>query len=119
MSEYDQEHEYSRAPDLEELAKTALTRRQLAWKLLKQTRNPTYVAMRYGYEIDTMEKALAKIPEEESVYQKLKRRADSAPPILDRGKPDAARGAEKKLGDLLPDTSPGREPGSDDDRDEL
>lgn len=110
MSENDKEHEYSRAPDLEELAKTALSRRQLAWNLLKQTRNATYVAMRYGYDVETMEKALEKIPEEEPLYRKLAERARHSPPVLDRGKP------EKRLGDLLP--SPGREPGSDDDREE-
>lgn len=113
MSENDKEHEYSRAPDLEKLAKTALSRRQLAWNLLKQTRNPTYVAMRYGYDIDTMEKALETIPEEKPLHQQLAERARHSPPLLDRGKPDPARGAEKKLGDLLPGVS--REPGSDDD----
>ena len=112
MSELDKETEYSRPTDLEEFAKTALTRRQLAWKLLKETRNPVYVGMRYGYDPAILEKALETIPAEEPLHRKLAQRANNTPPLLDRGKP------EKRLGDLLPDTSPGREPGSDDDREE-
>ena len=53
--------------DLEKFAKTAKSRRELAWDLLKETRNPTYVAMRYGYSIAQMEEALAKIPEKKEV----------------------------------------------------
>jgi hypothetical protein len=108
MSEYDQETSaYSRPPDLEKLAKEAPSRRELAWELLKQTRNATYVAMRYGYDIETMEKALSKIPEDESLHRKLNPRGYGPPPLLDRGKP-------KQASEALPE-SYRREPGSDDD----
>lgn len=49
---------FSNAPDLAELAKTAPTKRELAWQLLKSTRNPEYVALRYGYTIAQMRAAL-------------------------------------------------------------
>jgi hypothetical protein len=49
--------------DLEKFRKTAKSKRELAWELLKQTRNPTYVAMRYGYSIAAMEEALKKVPQ--------------------------------------------------------
>lgn len=49
--------------DLEKFSRTAMTRRELAWALLKETRNPVYVAMRYGYSVDSMKKALKEIPE--------------------------------------------------------
>lgn len=110
MSENDNETEYSRAPDLEKLAKTALSRRQLAWKLLKQTRNATYVAMRYGYDIDTMEKALEKIPEEEPLHRKLAKRADRDAPLLGRAS------EPRRASEALPETLQApREPGSDDE----
>lgn len=49
--------------DLEKFARTAKSRRQLAWDLLKESRNPAYVALRYGYSIQEMEQALEKIPQ--------------------------------------------------------
>lgn len=54
----------TRLNNLPELAKTAPTKRELAWKLLKQTRNPEYVAMRYGYTIKQMRDALETITDE-------------------------------------------------------
>lgn len=106
MSDYDQETTtYSRAPDLEKLAETAPTRRELAWALLKQTRNAAYVAMRYGYDISIMEEALERLPPPET-DPIPGRRAESLSPLLDRGKP-------KQAGELLEDL-PSREPGSDD-----
>jgi len=47
--------------DLDKFARTAKSKRELAWDLLKQTRNPTYVAMRYGYTVQQMERALEKM----------------------------------------------------------
>ena len=59
--------------DLAKHRKTALSRRECAWQLLKQTRNPEYVAARYGYSVAKMRRALENIPDEKTIQ--LTRRA--------------------------------------------
>lgn len=78
--------------DLEKAKKTALSKKRQAWELLKQTRNPKYVALRYGYDIETMEKALEKIPPgdteqrrstaAESIHSTIKRASEFIPKTL-------------------------------------
>lgn len=87
--------------DLERHKKTALTRRRLAWELLKQTRNPTYVALRYGFPKETLEAALEKIP----IQQTAPSRSAPARTI---------HSSLKRASELLPKNL-GREPGEDDD----
>lgn len=89
--------------DLERYKKNAMTRRRLAWELLKQTRNPTYVALRYGYPVETMQKALEKIPD------------DSGRPVTRSAPADAIHSSIKRARELIPETCRTREPGEDDD----
>ena len=56
--------------NLDEFRKTALSKRELAWALLKQTRNPQYVAARYGYTVTQMTEALAKLESQENENKK-------------------------------------------------
>lgn len=51
----------TRLCDLDAFRKSALTTRELAWALLKQTRNPEYVSARYGFTVAQMRSALEKI----------------------------------------------------------
>ena len=46
-------------------------RRRLAWELLKQTRNPEYVALRYEIPVANLRAALEQIPDEEPLWQRL------------------------------------------------
>lgn len=92
---------------LRKAEKTALTKRQHAWLALKQTRNPLYVAMRYGYSVEIMEKALEKIPESKTANRQRSKLANSAR-SRDHGTPRAS--------ELLPEFAPrSRQPGEDDD----
>lgn len=50
----------------------SLTHRELAWELLKQTRNPEYVSARYGFPVNVLKKALEKMPDDKSTYTRLK-----------------------------------------------
>ena len=86
-------------------------RKRLAWELLQDTRNPEYVALRYGYPVEDLRKALATIPEDtegphvrssaaRTCHDTIKRAAEAIPPGL-FGKRAAP--------------VPEREPGSDDD----
>ena len=81
-------------------------RRRLAWELLKETRNPEYVALRYEFPVANMRAALEKIPDEEPLWKRLQgeknRWKGTRPGASEPG----------NLGDL---EAPGREPGSDDD----
>lgn len=89
--------------DLERAKQNARTRRQLAWELLQQTRNPKYVALRYGYPIETMEKALEKVPEKPAAFN----RSDSAASV---------HSAIKRASELLPENlRRSRVPGEDDE----
>lgn len=74
-------------------------RRRLAWESLKNTRNPEYVALRYGFTVTAMREALAKLPDEEPLWVRLQ-------PPQTRHKGTAA-------GATVPPIE--REPGSDDD----
>ena len=56
----------------------SLTHRELAWALLKETRNPEYVALRYGYPIEKMREALGRIPYEKPLHQRLTELHDKA-----------------------------------------
>lgn len=94
--------------DLDKLAKTALSKRELAWALLKDTRNPLYVSMRYDYPLDAMEKALETIPVEKSFQQKLDDRHNS-------NSRDNADSSVKSAGELVSEMARPREPGEDDD----
>jgi len=90
-------------------------RRALAWELLKQTRNPEYVALRYEYPIDTMREALKRIPEHEPIYNKLQRINNPAARnyCANPGrKIDAI--IEDGIGEILDNAKPSREPGEDD-----
>lgn len=96
-------------PEVSEYRKTQAERerRRLAWELLKSTRNPDYVALRYGYPVETMRAALEKIPKE----QKPTRRSPAAARV---------HSTIKRARELIPETLrrprvPEREPGSDDD----
>ena len=97
---------FSNAPDLEHFKQSALTKRELAWNALKQTRNPDYVAVRYGFPVETMRQALEKIPDNR-VPQPATSRHNSA----------VGRNAEMlTAGDALPGiTQRSRIPGEDDD----
>lgn len=59
-------------------------RRRLAWESLKNTRNPEYVALRYGFTVQAMREALAKLPDEKPLWQQLQspqcRAKGNAPP---------------------------------------
>lgn len=88
--------------DLSKLAKSAPTRRELAWTLLKQTRNPVYVAMRYGYPIDTMREALEKIPDEK-IPKKRKIHNAAATPGRQTFKRPSELLSEIEPGEKLPD----------------
>ena len=90
--------------DLERFKEGALTRRELAWQALKETRNPQYVALRYDYPLETMQAALAKLPDEPTLREKLAAK-DS------QRKHQHAR----KVADYLPEPTRAREPGEDDD----
>jgi len=46
--------------------KAAKSKRELAWELLKVSRNPLYVSLRYEYSLIVMEEALEKLIERES-----------------------------------------------------
>ncbi len=85
--------------DLERAKKTAIPKRRQAWELLKQTRNAKYVALRYGYPIETMEKALEQIPDDsgvkpdrspsaETAHSTIKRAVDVLPETLRKNKPE-------------------------------
>ena len=59
-------------------------RRKWAWELLKNTRNPEYVALRYDFPVSVMREALAKMPDEEPLWKQLQapqcRPKGNAPP---------------------------------------
>lgn len=59
---------------LERFAKTAMTLRQHAWELLKQTRNPEYVSLRYEIPVEKLRAALESMPNEEPLHKRLARR---------------------------------------------
>jgi hypothetical protein len=105
---------------LERAAKTALTRKQQAWSLLKQTRNPLYVSLRYGFPVEDLERALEKIPNEEPLHKRLARRG--AHSRGDESHETMRTGAElvDEMGGIghtqPPESPPGREPGEDDER---
>lgn len=82
-----------------------LTVRELAWQLLKNTRNPDYVAARYDIPVESLRAALEKIPDEEPLHRRLarNRRIHSA----------HVRNPETRASEALPPIE--REPGSDDD----
>ena len=75
-------------------------RRKWAWELLKNTRNPEYVALRYDFPVSAMREALAKLPDEEPLWKRL------------QGEKNRVK---KKGGTVKPPPLPEREPGSDDD----
>ena len=75
-------------------------RRKLAWELLKNTRNPEYVALRYEFPVQAMRDALAKMPDEEPLWKRLQGEQNRF-----KGKPRT-----HNFDDLVE-----REPGSDDD----
>lgn len=79
------------------------SRKRLAFELLKQTRNPTYVSLRYGFPVADLEKALEKIPD---TTARSYRRSDSAARIY---------AGLRRAGTLLPNFEKSREPGEDDD----
>jgi len=56
--------------DLERYRKTARSKKRNAFELLKQTRNPEYVALRYGYPVEDLRKALEKIPGESKTFNR-------------------------------------------------
>ena len=89
--------------DLDRHRKTAKSTRQLAWDLLKQTRNAPYVALRYGFDIETMEKALEKIPPDDD---RPRERSVTA---------DGIRSQLRHASTLLDPIAKGREPGQDDE----
>jgi hypothetical protein len=95
---------------LERAAKTALTRKQQAWSLLKQTRNPLYVSLRYGFPVEDLERALEKIPNEEPLHKRLARRGAHS-----RG--DESHETMRTGAELARQAAPprSREPGEDDD----
>lgn len=59
-------------------------RRRLAWEALRNTRNPEYVSLRYGFSVQAMREALAKLPNEEPLWKQLQapqcRPKGNAPP---------------------------------------
>lgn len=85
--------------------KDAPTRRELAWELLKQTRNAAYVALRYEYPIPMMEEALKKIPIVKTVRERLAEQ---------NALHDAHRRQARERA-LQEDAKPTREPGEDDE----
>lgn len=80
----------------------------LAWEALKNTRNPEFVAIKYGFPVDDLRKALEKLPHEKPMFRRLVE--DSVTP---------RRPSFKRPGELLPETlqreTVPREPGCDDD----
>jgi hypothetical protein len=74
-------------------------RRRLAWELLKQTRNPEYVALRYDFPVANMRAALEQIPDQEPLWKTLQR---------DENKWKSSRPGKTEI-------PLEREPGSDDD----
>lgn len=80
----------------------------LAWEALKQTRNPEFVSIRYGFPVEDLRKALEKLPNEIPMFKRLaKPSASPRSELFDRPR------------DLLPpaiqsETLP-REPGCDDE----
>lgn len=90
---------------LAKLPENPPTRRQLAWELLKQTRNPQYVAARYDFPLETMERALEKIPEPKPIE---KRRMYKPPARSDDS-------SLKRASELIPEMARSREPGEDDE----
>lgn len=66
MSDFDDEREAARREQVRKSLESAKPRRVLAWELLKQSRNPTYVAMRYGYTVAAMEEALRELERREA-----------------------------------------------------
>ena len=92
--------------NLRAFAKDAPTTRELAWELLKQTRNPAYVSLRYEFPVDVLEKALERIPDEKPTWKRIREIAE-----LDRP------GNFKRPGEILPETIQSeRIPGEDDDK---
>lgn len=89
--------------DLEKFKKNSMTRKRLAWELLKQTRNPVYVSLRYDFPVEDLEKALEKIPDDTGRPFK---RSDSAARIYS---------GLRRAGEVLPPIAQSREPGEDDD----
>ena len=81
-------------------------RRRLAWDLLKETRNPEYVALRYEIPVANLRAALEKIPDEEPLWKRLQGEKNRW-----KGTRPGASHADD-LGDL---GTPEREPGCDDD----
>lgn len=88
--------------DLERARKNATSKRRLAWELLKQTRNPTYVSLRYGFPLEALEKALEGMPPIEPIRE----RSASA---------DAIHSTFKRASELIPEATGAREPGEDDE----
>ena len=79
-------------------------RRRAAWELLKDTRNPEYVALRYDYPVETMRKALAKIP------------PDTPAPFRRSPGAEACHSTIRRASELIPETlRRSRVPGEDDD----
>ena len=78
------EIEANRSRRLRESLDKAPTTRRLAWELLKSSRNPLYVHLRYGIPVATLEEALKKIPEPEPVEPTRRARARKSEP----GRPD-------------------------------
>lgn len=105
---YEPETSSTTTCDLDKLRKNAPTKRALAWELLKQTRNPQYVAMRYDYPLETMERALESIPEEKTVYQQTHGRRNSPPARTDDS-------SLKRASESIPEMARTREPGEDDE----
>ena len=80
--------------------------RELAWEALKQTRNPEFVSVRYGFPVEDLRKALEKLPDEQPMFRRL---ADHS----------AKNGREnfRRPNDLLPPIAQReRVPGEDDDK---
>lgn len=97
--------------NLAELSKTAPTRRELAWELLKQTRNPEYVSMRYEFPLEQMRAALEKIPDAKPTT--LTKRAELLGNVSAATRPEFF----SRPGALLPEViSRERIPGEDDDK---
>ncbi len=83
-------------------------RRRAAWDLLKQSRNPEYVSLRFGYTVQQMRDALAKIP------------ADSNCKPVRSPSAKIAHSAIKRASELVPETlRRSRIPGEDDDAGEV
>ncbi len=104
--------------DLDQFAKTALSKKELAWESLKETRNPEYVSLRFGYPVEDLRKALEKIPDAEPLNKRLAG-------LERKHYAKRANTALKRASDVLPDYQrteergppPPREPGCDDEDD--